>query len=260
MTTIVVTKNKMVSDGQVSSGDRIDAQNFKKIRKINGCLVGGAGRLSSVLNFFEWFEGFTNSSILQSTAPEVDIIVPENTTDEDFTGLVMFPDGEVLLYEGGKRCYPIFNKEYYAIGSGADYALAALDAGASAEFAVDVAKMRDVFSGGDTFVEELTEEDFADIPSREEASKLTKEELLNLIYPEEEGKEIAVEGETEMQHSEAVQFISEKLGETLKEWEDAEMSREDWKEAASVLGVKYNNKVSTKTLISLVFKRVKEIQ
>lgn len=186
MTTIVVTKNKMVSDGQVSYGDRIDAYDFKKIRKINGCLVGGAGRLSSVLAFFDWFEEYTSSSLLKSSAPEVNILIPEGIDDEDFTGVVLFSDGDVLLYEGGKRCYPAFSKDYYAIGSGASFAIAALDAGASAEQALEIAKKRDISTGGETFVEELSEEDHFELPTREQALEMSKEELVTLLFPSDE--------------------------------------------------------------------------
>ena len=52
MTTIIATRNKILSDGKVTVGSRVDQYNFKKVRKIGDYLVGGAGRLSSILTFF----------------------------------------------------------------------------------------------------------------------------------------------------------------------------------------------------------------
>lgn len=185
MTTIIVHGDKMLCDGQITSGERIDSYNFKKIRKINGCVIGGAGRLSSVLAFFDWFDTYSNSLSVKSSAPEVEIMIPEGINDDDFTGLVMFTDGEVFLYEGGKRCYPVFNPNYYAIGSGADWALAALDAGATPEEALEIAKKRDVYSGGETFIEKLEPEDDM-FESRDKADQYTKEQLLDNIFGKEE--------------------------------------------------------------------------
>lgn len=195
MTTIAVRAGKMVSDGQVSFGDRIDQMSLKKVRKINGCLVGGAGRLSSILQFFSWFEVWSDAQLVQGEAPHVQVFIPEGLDDEDFTGLVVFTDGVVFMYEGGKRSYELVNSEYYAIGSGADFALSAMDAGATAEEAVKVAIKRDVFSGGEIFIEELDEE--PEELTKEKASEMSKEELIKFMFgedsPNEELKEDFVE-------------------------------------------------------------------
>ncbi|UYL04522.1 hypothetical protein EPNKCIFM_00220 [Klebsiella phage KP13-16] len=183
MTTIATRNGVMVSDGQVSWGDRIDQTNLKKVRKINGCLVGGAGRLSSVLQFFKWFEEWSDAQVVQGESPHVQVFIPENIDDEDFTGIVVFTDGVIFMYEGGKRCYEIVGAEYYAIGSGADFALSAMDAGASAEDAVKVAIKRDVFTGGELFIEHLDEE--PEELTKEKAEEMTKEELVKYIFGEE---------------------------------------------------------------------------
>ena len=183
MTTIATRNGVMVSDGQVSFGDRIDQTNLKKVRKINGCLVGGAGRLSSVLQFFNWFEEWSNAQVVQGESPHVQVFIPENIDDEDFTGIVVFTDGVIFMYEGGKRCYEIVGAEYYAIGSGADFALSAMDAGASAEDAVKVAIKRDVFSGGELFIEHLDEE--PEELTKQKAEGMSKEELVRYIFGEE---------------------------------------------------------------------------
>lgn len=188
MTTIAYRDGVIVSDGQVSFGERIDQTSLKKVRKINGCLVGGAGRLSSVLQFFSWFEDWSNAQVVQGDSPHVQVFIPEGLDDEDFTGLVVFTDGVIFMYEGGKRCYEILGAQYYAIGSGADFALSAMDAGASAEDAVKVAIKRDVFSGGETFKEELDEE--PEELTKEKASGMTKEELIDFMFGEADPNEV----------------------------------------------------------------------
>jgi len=184
MTTIIVTKDRILSDGQVSFGDRVDNLDFKKIRKIGGYLVGGAGRLSSVLTFFSWFEQCIKMEKIQKEVPELIIENNPDKPDEGFHAVVLHPDGQIFYHEGNdpSRAYPL-DVEYFAIGSGSDYALAALDGGASPEKALEVAKFRDVFSGGDTFVEYLADEDEPEPIelSEEFLLGLSKEEIINLL-------------------------------------------------------------------------------
>lgn len=179
MTTIIATKTKILSDGKITVGSRVDQQDFKKVRKVGDYLVGGAGRLSSILTFFAWFEQYLQCKEAQETVPGLMIQSDPEKEDEEFIALVVHPDGQIFIHEGNNpsRAYPI-DAEYYAVGSGADYALAALDAGATPEAAMEVAKQRDAFSGGTTFVEELDE--VVDI-TEEMLREMTKEQLLNLI-------------------------------------------------------------------------------
>lgn len=194
MTTIIATKNKILSDGKVTFGGRVDSINFKKVRKIGDYLVGGAGRLTSVLSFFQWFEQNLQCEAARDAVPGLMIHSDPDKEDEEFIALVVHPDGRIFLHEGNNptRAYPI-DEEYYAVGSGSDFALAALDAGATPEQAMEVAKKRDAFSGGETFVEEqdeiieLTDDDL---------ENFSKEELINLLkfgnpYGEEEPRNVA---------------------------------------------------------------------
>lgn len=147
-------------------------------------MVGGAGRLSSILTFFAWMEQVVRLEGIQETLPELVIQSDPEKEDDEFMALVVHPDGEIYLHEGNdpSRAYPL-HCEYYAIGSGSDYALAALDAGVTPEVAMDVAKYRDTHSGGETFVELLASEDEEiTLEITEEMLKdLSKEELINLL-------------------------------------------------------------------------------
>jgi ATP-dependent protease HslVU (ClpYQ) peptidase subunit len=179
MTTIIATKTKILSDGKTTVGNRVDDYDFKKVRKIGDYLVGGAGRLTSILTFFAWFEQNLQCQAAQESIPGLMIQSDPDKDDEDFIALVVHPDGKIFIHEGAdpRRAFPI-EREYYAVGSGADFALAALDAGATPEQAMEVAKLRDAFSGGETFVEER--EEIVDITD-EDLRNFSREQLLNLL-------------------------------------------------------------------------------
>lgn len=191
MTTIIATKDSILSDGKVTVGARVDQLNFCKVRNIGNYLIGGAGRASSITKFFDWFATKVHAEDLQSMSDILVIDIPQDERDEEFTALIVTPDGRILIHEGNDVTRVLeCGGDYYAIGSGSDYALAALDAGATPEAAMEVAKYRDCYSGGETFKVEFEEQ--AVIPeTREEASELTREQLLDIVY----GKAEAVEQE-----------------------------------------------------------------
>ena len=191
MTTIIATKDSILSDGKVTVGARVDQLNFCKVRNIGNYLIGGAGRASSITKFFDWFATKVHAEDLQSMSDILVIDIPQDERDEEFTALIVTPDGRILIHEGNDVTRVLeCAGDYYSIGSGSDYALAALDAGATPEAAMEVAKYRDCYSGGETFKVEFEEQIF--IPkTREEASELTREQLLDIVC----GKEEVVEQE-----------------------------------------------------------------
>lgn len=182
MTTIIATRDAIYSDGMVTVDSRVDSINFKKVRKIEGYLVGGAGRLSSILTFFDWMEQKIKAERLQDELPSLVMETDPEKEDEEFTALVVHPDGEIYLHEGNdpSRAYPI-DTDYYSVGSGSDYALAALDAGATPERAMDVAKFRDAYSGGATFFEVILPEDKKIELTDAVMQAMSKEDLMSLI-------------------------------------------------------------------------------
>ena len=186
MTTIIATKDSILSDGKVTVGARVDQLNFCKVRNIGNYLIGGAGRASSITKFFDWFATKVHAEDLQSMSDILVIDIPQDERDEEFTALIVTPDGRILIHEGNDVTRVLeCAGDYYSIGSGSDYALAALDAGATPEAAMEVAKYRDCYSGGETFKVEFEEQIF--IPkTREEASELTREQLLDIVCGKEE--------------------------------------------------------------------------
>ena len=66
--------------------------------------------------------------------------------DDDINGLLIDLKGRIWFYEG--YMWRQIKQPYYAIGSGARFAIPALDAGASAILACKIGMKRDPFSGG----------------------------------------------------------------------------------------------------------------
>lgn len=186
MTTIVFANNELSGDGRCTIGDTVISDEIIKVYNINNRLVGFAGRYASGLKFLEWFEEFDNANVVQQQVPFVSVNIPELMEDEDFTGIVAYPEGYVMLFEGGKAFYEV--QAPYAIGSGADIALGALDQGATAEEAVRVACKRNVLSGGvvTTVIFDEVEPEL----TKEEISAMSKEEIIEYFYGSDaEGKE-----------------------------------------------------------------------
>lgn len=259
MTTITYRNRKIASDGQVSFGSRIDTTSLKKVRKINGCLVGGAGRLASVLQFFDWFQEWSDAQQVQGDAPHVKVFVPEGIDDEDFNGLVVFADEVVFMYEGGKKSYQLTGQDYYAIGSGSDFALAAMDAGAEAEEAVAVAILRDVYSGGQIFTEELDPEPTE--LTREVAEGMEKDALISLLFGEdEEGVEEAEDnilirqGRVVVNKDEEVIFLNPDTGDILAEinLNDSEVGSTGFNRLCKTLNRDYFDKVVAELGVELI--------
>lgn len=260
MTTITYKDRKIASDGQISFGDRIDNYSLKKVRKINGCLVGGAGRLSSVLQFFDWFQEWSDAQQVQGESPHVKVFVPEGIDDEDFYGLVVFADEVIFMYEGGKKSYQMTGSPHYAIGSGSDYALAAMDAGASADEAVAIAITRDVYTGGEIFIEELDPEPIE--LTRQVAESMEKSELLDMLFGEDveivehEKDEIIFQtSRVVIDTAEKVIFINPENGDTLDEitLQDSELDSPSFKRVCKALNRKYLDLVASE--IGMVFEQ-----
>ena len=178
MTTIVFANNELSGDGRATLGDTILSDETVKVYNINNRLVGFAGRYASGMKFLEWFEEFDNANEVQQQVPFVSVNIPELMEDEDFTGIVAYPEGYVMLFEDGKAFYEV--QAPSAIGSGADIALGALDQGATAEEAVRIACKRNVLSGG--LVTTVTFDEVEPELTKEEALSMSKEDLVAYLY------------------------------------------------------------------------------
>lgn len=132
MTTIACDSKSMAGDGRVMCrGTIVGAQTEKVWRLRDGRLLGCAGRRVDGVAFRTYLEGGAKPKI-----------------KEAFEALVLGLNGRATYFcehdlDGLDTELPA------AIGSGMDYALGALDAGASPERAVLIASGRDTGTGGE---------------------------------------------------------------------------------------------------------------
>jgi ATP-dependent protease HslVU (ClpYQ) peptidase subunit len=131
MTTIATDGNTMAGDGLVTSGNVIFAWDAVKVVQLkDGRLVGTTGSAFYADPFAVWLNDGGD--------------IPE--LDDNFEALVLMPDGTCRSYDHKGRW---INEELpTACGTGREFALAAMDLGASPEEAVEVASKRDTCSGG----------------------------------------------------------------------------------------------------------------
>jgi len=139
MTTIAI-KDGVVASDSMQTGyfiDQVNAVKTKKLKRISDCqtvIVGGAGTFSEVHQFMDWVEYSCNKE---------DYI---SSNDRDSTLFVVDSEG-VWKYDTYYK--PIYSGKMSAFGSGAQFAMGAMMAGATAEEAVRIAIELDTNSGRD---------------------------------------------------------------------------------------------------------------
>lgn len=127
----------MVADKQMS-GHQTSVTKIFKVKDAEGeeWLVGGTGTATKILQFVGWL-----SSPSQLELPPPDM--------EGAHILAMGKEGQIFFYVESTTPVPI-EEAYFAAGSGSDYAMGALDAGASIKRALEIAKGRDPNTGNGT--------------------------------------------------------------------------------------------------------------
>lgn len=131
MTTIVWDGKELVSDSRVCEGDNIKADFQKLYRLKDGSIFGGSGGVEEILETLEW---------LENGSPK------ERPTIEEFSGILIKPSGEVFICFNRLRWRPV--KAPVSIGSGSEFARAAMDCGKSARKSVELAARFDTRTGG----------------------------------------------------------------------------------------------------------------
>jgi ATP-dependent HslUV protease subunit HslV len=129
MTTVAYRDGWMVADSQLTSGNTMKHRVAKIERLPDGRLVGLAGDWPSALRALAWIRAGGD---------------PESTPDDldDATCLMVASESGVALYDSDLTAMPLLDA-FAAIGSGAEYAVGAMEAGATAEEAVLIACRRD---------------------------------------------------------------------------------------------------------------------
>lgn len=141
MTTIVVSQKQktMVADSQASGGG--PAITTIKIFEIDGKLIGIAGTLTHSIKFVEWMR--------HGTLP----VYHYDKEEDSFQALVLSHNG-LTYYDKELIAIDIFD-DVVAIGSGSEYAIGAIDAGASLKKAVEIAAERDAYTGYPIIIRKL---------------------------------------------------------------------------------------------------------
>jgi 20S proteasome alpha/beta subunit len=135
--TTVAYKDGVMAADKMASRDGLRAGNVTKVFKRKGYLIGFSGRVDVAALLLRWFE---------NGAKEDEFPGPGSDDELDYSMIVVTPKGVVMFYER----FPIpiiMDGEYFAIGSGRDFAIAAMYMGCDAVRAVEVASALDCYSG-----------------------------------------------------------------------------------------------------------------
>lgn len=112
-------------------GDSLKVHFVKMYRLADGRLYGGSGTADDVLAVLAWLnEG------------------GDKPTVEHFAALLIDTEGQCARLEGGLRPMPI-REPFHSVGSGRDFAIAAMALGKTAADAVALAMQFDPWTGGD---------------------------------------------------------------------------------------------------------------
>lgn len=238
MTTIAYKDSIMAAEGRMSLGDCIIKEDTIKVYSVNGHLCGVCGRARAISTFVGWLQRMTDYHIVSREVGDlVDLVPPQLEDDDGYSAMVVCPDGQVLMYEGNTPIDMGVNVPM-SIGSGSVYALAAMDAGASAEEAVKIAMKRDVFSGGTITTVQLEEE--PDEITREIAESLDKDELIEMMFGPKETSE-SVETEDDVSGIAVSELEEDKLF-IVKTWDNESIAlyTDDENFWFDVAGIEFN--------------------
>lgn len=151
MTTIAYDGHYVVADGRSTVGNLVTGKRARKVwiidMMINGlqekAIFAGAGSYQSINMVRSHLE---REDFLQAE------VVPE-LEPGSFSGMVVLGDGRCYILED--RLVPMEQEYPTAIGSGTDYAMAAMSLGKTAIEAVELACELDVYTGGELMVADI---------------------------------------------------------------------------------------------------------
>ena len=184
MTTIVLDSNLvMAGDSRMALGNHHVGDYAEKVFRIQDWTVGVAGAYSECLAFLDMIEEQIERARVQETTF---LPIPESVVEdmENFSAIVVNPAGDVFVFETSRFSVP--TQAPVCIGSGSDYAYGALAMGATAEQAVQVASQYDLYTGGGIKVIDCKSSPENCALTREKLAKLSKKEILNELFGEEE--------------------------------------------------------------------------
>jgi ATP-dependent protease HslVU (ClpYQ) peptidase subunit len=141
MTTVIYQDGVMACDTQVTFGQSKHLFS-KKIRRINGCLVGAAGPVNVCQEYMRWFKENVKTANTQSRLPKF-----SSSESGNYEIMIVTPKGEIWFQCSNNAPERVYGK-YYGIGSGKAYAVTALHLGQDVKQAVRTAMKFDTGTGG----------------------------------------------------------------------------------------------------------------
>lgn len=137
MTTIAANLEMMVADSKVTDDEgELPSYTAKKIVRFSGGVAGAAGDAGNCLRFMEW-------AAKDFAKPE-----PQFTAGAKFVGLILNKEGLHIFDPSYPTAERIHQGKFFAIGSGADAATAALMLGCDPIKAVKLACKIDSANSG----------------------------------------------------------------------------------------------------------------
>lgn len=138
MTTIAYRDGVLASD---SLGNRNGLRRkVKKVYRVGDHIMGGCGNYQDCIAFVNWWP----------QRNERELSFRQYSGDKDAPDLYMIVVGPGGAQAWGEHLQPTdILDDFYAVGSGASAAMAAMHMGASAEEAVRIASLVDIGTGGD---------------------------------------------------------------------------------------------------------------
>lgn len=134
----------MASDTMLTMGDE-KAYGATKLFHTKKFLVGMAGSAANLIPFRDWLVSFEDNCDEASELYRFWGSVPD--FGDGFTALLV--DSLGVIWNCGNTFPPMtIGRDFDAIGSGSDFAMAAMECGRSSADAVGIACKYDVFSGG----------------------------------------------------------------------------------------------------------------
>jgi hypothetical protein len=137
MTTIVCNRQLMAADKRVSNMPMFKTT---KLFRVKGSIIGVCGGMEQCLHFIEWRRK------PKKTAPKFQ--------EPAFSALELMPNGKIQWWGDEMIAVPI-EDEFYAIGSGANYALGAMHMGATPQRAIEASARWDEATGGEVQIMRL---------------------------------------------------------------------------------------------------------
>lgn len=142
VTVIAYRDGVMAADSLLTSNGMYQGEAVK-VRDINGCLVGISGTWGVACELFSWFEDECADRIKR---PPATIHVDDDKYPVNM--LIVNKRNGAVFYIDGLGFPQSVTSKFFAIGSGANVAMGAMEMGADAVKAVKVACKYDSYCGG----------------------------------------------------------------------------------------------------------------